>query len=191
MITAQCHKSRLRGQSRHSLAATKLLERLSHLLTSNVVVDGSDRNITAVNNLGPVLVRVDTSSGVEATHRRLASRCRANGSRSEAGSWTVAHGRVEWTTDDGNVIGLSRLSETLDMVEVGKGVDAGEWPLRRCQYICLTRYPRGSPVRGHYLPRNPISVPVRQAPPLSTAYHRDHERRLWPAPPSSVDSRAS
>jgi hypothetical protein len=129
VVTTQCYKSRLRSQSRYSLATTKLLERLSHLLTSNIVVDGSDRNITTVNNLGPVLVRVDTSSGVEATHRRLASRCRADGSRSEAGPWAVAHGRVEWTTDDGNVIGFSRLSETLDVVEVGKGVDASKWPL--------------------------------------------------------------
>lgn len=44
-------------------------------------------------------------------------------------TWSVADGCVEWRANDGDVISLLWLDETLDRLEVGEAGNAGEGPL--------------------------------------------------------------
>ena len=52
-------------QRAHGVRSAEVLERLRHLLCRDVVVKGRDGDVAAVDNLGPVLVRVDVGAGIE------------------------------------------------------------------------------------------------------------------------------
>lgn len=129
VITAQSHQPGLGRQRRCRLPPAELLEGLGHLLPGDVVVKGGDADVAAVDDLGPVLVGVDAGARVEAAERRLARRGGADGAGAEACARPVADGRVKGGTDDGDVEGLGGLGEALDVVQVGKGVDASKGPL--------------------------------------------------------------
>lgn len=71
VISSKGHELGLRANRRNRLVSAQLLESLRHLLAGNVVVHGSDGDITTVDNLGPVAVRVDVCARVESAERRL------------------------------------------------------------------------------------------------------------------------
>lgn len=129
VVATEGHELGLGGEGADGPPPAELLEGLGHLLAGDVVVDRGDGDVAAVDDLGPVLVRVDAGARVEAAERRLAGRSLADGARAEAGSRAVRHGRVEGCADDGDVEGLGGLGEALDVVEVGEGADAVEGPL--------------------------------------------------------------
>lgn len=60
------------AQRTNRAAIAQSLESLSHLFPCNIVVKRRDGNITTVNNLGPVLIRVHIGAGVECAQRSLA-----------------------------------------------------------------------------------------------------------------------
>lgn len=83
VVSAEGDELWLRQQRRHSAPAAQLRERLGHLLHGHGIIDGDDGNIAAVDNLGPILVRVDIRPRVEAPETGLAGRGMADGTRSK------------------------------------------------------------------------------------------------------------
>lgn len=86
MISTQGHQLGLGADRRDRLSLSQLSQRLGHLLTSNVVVKGCDWNIATVNNLGPVAVWVNISTGVESPERNLSGRGVTNSTRAKSGA---------------------------------------------------------------------------------------------------------
>lgn len=191
MIATQRKQLGLLGDGARCLPPAELLQGLGHLLAGNVVIDGGDGDVAAVHHLSPVLVGVDAGAGVEAPERRLAGRGLADGTGPEARARAVAHSRVEGDADDGDVEGLGRLSETLDVVKVGKGANSVKGPLR-CVRVDETSHDDKAERRNS--PRNPISGRARPIPLVSIPYRRDRGCRLrtgQPRPRGSGEPRTS
>ena len=129
MVAAQGHQLGLGCQGRYGLSLAELLEGLGHLLLCDVVVKGRDADIATVDDLGPILVGVDAGARVEAAERCLACRGGADGTGTEACARSVADSCVKGSTNDCDIEGLGGLCEALDVVQVGKGVDASKGPL--------------------------------------------------------------
>lgn len=113
----------------HDLPGSKLQEGFVHLALGQTVVEGCDRDVSAVGDLGPGLVGVYACAGVVASAGHLAGTGGADCAGSEAGTRSVADGCVEGGTDHGDVVVLGWFDETLYGAEVGKAGDAGEGPL--------------------------------------------------------------
>lgn len=65
MISPQRHELWLQTQRRGSLSLAQLLQRLRHLLSCHIVIKRGNGDVSAVYDLGPVFVGVDTCSLVE------------------------------------------------------------------------------------------------------------------------------
>lgn len=129
MISSQGHQLWPVAHRRDGLATAQLLQGLGHLLLRDVIVHGGNRDIAAVDNLGPIQVWVDVCPRIEGSEGGLARRRLADGPRTKAGAGTVGDGRIKGSTDNSDVEGLGGLGEAFDMVEVSKCANAGETPL--------------------------------------------------------------
>lgn len=80
VVPTQSHQLGLSlAESADGLSAPQVCECLGHLLPCNFIVEGNDRDITTVDDLGPIMVGVDIRPWVEPAERSLSSRCRPNG----------------------------------------------------------------------------------------------------------------
>ena len=93
----------------------------THLPQCESIVEGRDRDVAAVNDLCPLGVRINAGSWVEASEASLASTGSSNGSRTEACTRAVRHCRVEWRSENGDIILLLWVLQASCVRKVSKG----------------------------------------------------------------------
>lgn len=81
-------------------------EGFGHLSHGEGVVEGSDWDISAVDDLGPFPVRVESSSRIEASGDSLASTSSSDGARPETCTRAVGDCGVKGCSQDGDVVFL-------------------------------------------------------------------------------------
>ena len=84
VVTAKGDELGLVGRRGNSLVGAKLLETLGHLLTSNGIVVGSNRDIAAVDDLGPAAIGIDVGARVECAEANLSGGRLADGARAKS-----------------------------------------------------------------------------------------------------------
>ncbi len=94
VVSAERDDLWLREARRNGRPGAELGKRRTHLCQCLGVVHGRHGDVAAVEDLGPVLVRVHACPGVEAPERGLARRGGADCSWAEAGSWKR---RARWS----------------------------------------------------------------------------------------------
>lgn len=120
-----------------SRSCPELEERLVHLPLSKAIVKGSNGDVSAVNNLGPVQVRVYSCARVVACGRQLTGRSGADRAGSETGARTVGDCSVEGGADYGNVVEFRGFEEAFDVWEMRKCRDAGKSPLSVVSWVSI------------------------------------------------------
>jgi hypothetical protein len=77
---------------------------LAHLPQSKGIVEGCDRDISAIDDASPGREGVEACSSVVTTEGGLARRPRADRAGTESSSWAVGYGGVEGCTKNGNIV---------------------------------------------------------------------------------------
>lgn len=87
VVAAERDELRLLQQRRHRGAAAQLRESLGHLPQRDGIIHRYDGDVPAVEDGGPVLIRVDVGPGVEAAEGRLAGGGLPDGTGAESCAW--------------------------------------------------------------------------------------------------------
>lgn len=72
MIATEREQLGLGGYRRYGSAHSQLLKSLRHLLLGYIIIDRRYRDISAIHDLGPVLIWIDVCSGIVTAERVLA-----------------------------------------------------------------------------------------------------------------------
>lgn len=136
MIATEREQLGFRGDRRYSLAHSQLLQCLRHLLLSNIIINRCYRDISAIHDLGPVLIWIDVCSRIVAAERVLATGCVTNTSWTKSCTGSIRHGGVEWSANNSDVVGLGWLCQAFDMIQVRESANAAECPLSDFQSRC-------------------------------------------------------
>ena len=133
MVAAEAHDLRAdvgcRVRVRERPTGEELRIGFLHLPEGELVVEGRDGDVAAVEDVGPGGVGVEARAVVEGAVGGLAGGGGAEGAGAEARAGAVGDGGVEGDAEDGDVVGDGGVGEAWGVGEVGEGADAGEGPL--------------------------------------------------------------